>query len=519
MRFRAMLFPVMLALVGTLTFPAWATAATVDPAFDAQIRGAQSYAKSSVSATERRTPKNRYTYYTTGNAWNLRAANGWISGFLPGELWLNYQLTGDSWWRKRAVARETAIGAQKISSNSTDLGFQFFSSYARGYRLTGDTSLRKVALKAGKYQAARYTPRIGLVRSRNTPADYHVIMDDMMNLQVLWWGARNGGSKSWSTIAHQHAVKVARDFVRPDGSAYHLVIYDNTTGEVKQKTSSQGFSADSTWARGQAWAVHGFATSYRETGDPFLLETARKVADRFLLDLPADHVPYWDFKAPNIPLEPRDSSAAAIAASGLLDLARTDPDPANRLRYAAGAREILSSLSSPAYLSAGSGNPAVLLHGTMNFWGNSTDIGQSIGDYFYLEAMLRLRQLPPEGSALAVRSVKASKGRAARATDGSLSTAWTSTGKQWLRLDLGTPAVVNAVAVGVYRGDSRAAPLRILVSVDGKHWKAVSRTISSGETRGLETYTFSARMARYVRIECAGTTAGKSNALTEVRIY
>jgi len=519
LRFRVFVRLFACAVALTFAVPFHAVAAVSDAGFQAQVRATQSYAKSSVSRTERRTPKGRYTYYSSGGAWNLRAANGWISGFLPGELWLNYQLTGDSWWRDRARARESAIGAQRISSASTDLGFQFFSSYGRGYRLTGDKKLKATALKAAKYQAARYSPAVGLIRSRNTASDYHVIMDDMMNLQVLWWGARNGGSKAWRAIAHQHALNTARDFIRPDGSTYHLVIYDTASGAVKQKTTSQGYSADSMWSRGQAWAVHGFATAYRETGDPVLLDAARRVSDRFLADLPPDRVPYWDFRAPNIPDEPRDSAAAAIAASGLMDLSTTDPSAANRARYAAAAKEIVASLATPAYLSAGTSNPAVLQHGTMNYWGNSIDVGQSFGDYFYLEALLRLRRLPVDGTPLPVRSTKASKGRAGRAVDGSVGTAWTSSGKQWLRVDLGESTTVSAVSVAVWRGDSRSAPLRILTSMDGKRYKLVSRTMSSGETAAAETYTFSPRAARYVRIECAGTTAGKGNALTEVRVY
>lgn len=519
MRLRSVAASLAVCMSLACVAPATAVASLPEAGFYSQVRSAQSYAKARVLSTEKRTPKARYTYYSRNGAWETRAANGWISGFLPGELWLDYQLTGDSWWRTRATARQASLGSLHLSSAETDLGFRYFSSYARGYRLTGDKRLRTVALRAAKYQAARYGPSVGLVRSRNTASDYHVIMDDMMNLQILWWGARNGGSKYWRSVAHQHALNTARDFIRPDGSTYHLVIYDPATGAVKQKTTSQGYSADSMWSRGQAWAIHGFATAYRETGDPVLLDAARRVSDRFLADVPPDMVPYWDFRAPNIPDEPRDSAAAAIAASGLIDLATTDPSAENRLRYGDAAKAILASLGSPAYLSVGSGDPAVLRHGTMSYWGGTADVGQSFGDYFFLEAMLRSRRLPVTGQPIPVRAARATKGRSGRAVDGSTATAWTSTGKQSLRLDLGAVQPVGAVSIAVARGDSRSAPLRISLSSDGKRYKLVSKTMSSGETAAPETYTFSTRAARYVRVEVSGTTAGKANALSEVRVY
>ncbi len=165
-----------------------------------------------------------------------------------------------------------------------------------------------------------------MVRSRRTPDGFFVNVDSLMDLHLLWWGAANGGSRAWREIARSHALTVARDLVRTDGSTCHVVLYDELSGEVLERRRGQGYSADSMWARGQAWAIDGFADAYRETRDPRCSRPSRRVADRYLLDLPEDWVPFWDFDAPGVPAEPRDSSAAAVAASGLIDLALLEPN-------------------------------------------------------------------------------------------------------------------------------------------------------------------------------------------------
>jgi unsaturated chondroitin disaccharide hydrolase len=167
-------------------------------------------------------------------------------------------------------------------------------------------------------------------------------------------------------MAVSHALRTMQDHVRPNGSTYHVVNYDPVTGAVRSKQTAQGAGTETTWGRGQAWAVYGFTMTYRETGDARFLDTARRLADYYLANVPADKVPYWDFQAPNIPNEPRDSSAAAIAASGLLELSQLDPDPTRSATYLNAATATLSSLSSGSYLARGTTNAAVLLHGTYN---------------------------------------------------------------------------------------------------------------------------------------------------------
>jgi unsaturated chondroitin disaccharide hydrolase len=229
-------------------------------------------------------------------------------------------------------------------------------------------------------------------------------------------------------------------------------------------------------------------------------------------------VPYWDFDAPDIPLAPRDSSAAAIAASGLIDLAVVDPDARRSRRYEAAASDTLASLMSPAYSSFGA-NPAVLLHGTYLWRIGATDCGMVLGDAFFLEALLRLRRLKPGATPLRIHRARAKRGDARAAVDGDLGTRWVSRGKKALDLRLSRRGEVGAVRVALTRGDNRAALLRIAVSVDGTHWRVATQTMTSGETAGYETLTFAPRDACWVRIACNGTTRGPVNRIAEARVY
>jgi len=229
-------------------------------------------------------------------------------------------------------------------------------------------------------------------------------------------------------------------------------------------------------------------------------------------------VPCWDFRDPAIPASPRDSSAAAIAASGMIDLALAEPDAANGARYAAAARATLAALMSRAYASHGA-NPAVLLHGTYSWHSGVTDRGLVYGDAFFLEALMRLRRLPPQGAQLTVKRARASAGDAAQAIDGLLNTAWTASGTQWLELDLGVAREAGALRIAVRHGDARAARLRVMTSTDRRHWRAGVTTMTSGETAGYETLGFAPRTARYVRVWCDGTAVGRGDAIAEAEVY
>jgi unsaturated chondroitin disaccharide hydrolase len=325
--------------------------------------------------------------------WVTSDASGWTSGFLAGALWLMVERTGEPVWRQRAEAWQAGLESQKDNTSTHDLGFMLYNSFGQGYRLTGDDAYRQILLTAAGSLASRYSPTVGAVRSwggRNNPV-FTVIVDNMMNLELLFWAADHGGDPAWRDMAVTHALTTARDHVRPDGSTYHVVDYSARTGAVTSRGTHQGFSATSTWSRGQAWAVYGFTMAYRETGDARFLDTARRTAAYFLAHLPEDHVPYWDFDLPSLVGEPRDSSAAAIAASGLLELARLEPDRRASGRYRDAATAMLTSLSSPAYLASGTTRGAILLHGTQNKPAGNFDTGLIFGDYYFLEALLRAR--------------------------------------------------------------------------------------------------------------------------------
>jgi unsaturated chondroitin disaccharide hydrolase len=313
-----------------------------------------------------------------------------------------------------------------------------------------------------------------------------------------------------------------QEHVRPDGSTYHLVAYDPATGAAKRKATVQGYRDDSTWARGQAWALYGFTVAYRETGDERFLATARRTADYFVAHLPEDKVPYWDFQAPNIPAEPRDSSAAAIAASGLLELSRRETDGSRARGYLDVATAILRSLSSESYLAARTQSMAVLLHGTLHKPRGLFDTGLVFGDYYYLEALLRYRLVPPTTPALPVAAATASDdaSNAANTLDGDLGTRWRASRPEgWICYDLGEVRTVSKVSIALARGDERATRLRFDTSTDGLAWSARARAISAATTLRPETFDLPDARARYVRVVGLGTSAGPDTGITEVSIH
>jgi unsaturated chondroitin disaccharide hydrolase len=516
----------LLGLVVSVVALAAASAgpAMAEDPFDLAARHNQAFARDRLAASTARLSTSAWPQLTGGDQrWVTTGASAWTSGFLPGALWLAYQDSPTSAWRSRAERWQAGLAGQASNTSTHDVGFMVFDSFGNGYRLTGTDSYRQTVLRAAASLASRYSPTVGCIRSWNSGAsDFQVIVDNMMNLELLFWASKHGGQRAWYDMAVSHALKTAANHVRPDGSTYHLVVYNPTTGAVKSRRTVQGYADSSTWARGQAWAINGFTMTYRETGDARFLDTARRVADWFVAHLPADRIPYWDFDAPGIPLEPRDTSAAAIAASGLLELSTLEPDATRAQGYATTARAILAALSTPPYLSEGSGSEAVLLHGTANKPGGSFDTGLIYGDYFFLEAMLRLRRLAPAGDGLAVAGVTASSddGNApANAVDGDLATRWSAQGDgQWLRLDLGLPRVVTKVTVGLYRGDERAARFDLQASLDGTTWTTLAGELASGTTLRPETYDVPDTVARYVRYLGHGATGTTWNSVTEIAL-
>jgi unsaturated chondroitin disaccharide hydrolase len=320
---------------------------------------------------------------------------GWTQGFFPGELWLLYELTGADSWKTLAGDWTRALEGQKGNTQTHDLGFKFIPSYGHAYRLTGDPYYRDVLLEAARSLATRYDAKVGVLNTCDWNPDWHLptVIDTMVNLELLFWAAENGGRPEWKDMALHHALRTREDLVRPDGSTFHVVDYDPASGAILSKETYQGHADGSTWARGQAWALYGFTLAYRYTQDPRMLEAARKVSDAYLNRLSGDFVPNWDFDAPE---QHKDSSAAAAAASALLELQRSVADPVQRARYQSAAVHMLESLVSPAYLAAGTRNAGLLLHGVGHLPAeHEVDVGLVYGDYYFLEALLRYRQQQP----------------------------------------------------------------------------------------------------------------------------
>ncbi|SEL11412.1 unsaturated chondroitin disaccharide hydrolase [Stigmatella aurantiaca] len=370
-------------------------------AFDeAAADRALQFAQEQLVRTAAQVPANQYPKSSLPNGtWRLIPATdllGWTQGFFPGELWYMYQQTGVATWRVRADTWTRNLEVQKSNMQTHDLGFKFIPSYALAYQLTGDDYYRQVLLTAAGSLASRYNPRVGIINCCDWNPDWQLplVIDTMMNLELLLWGAQNGGQVGWRDMAVNHALRTLSDLVRADGSTFHVADYDRNTGALRFQGTYQGYSNTSTWTRGQAWAVYGYTLLYRYTRDPRMLEAAQKVTGYYLSRLPADGIPPWDFDAPASQML-KDSSAAAAVASALLELTNYVPDASTQLQYWNAAMQMLDTLSSPAYLAAGTNSPGILLHGVGHYpAGQEVDVSLVYGDYYFIEALRRFKQQP-----------------------------------------------------------------------------------------------------------------------------
>ncbi|MHA7944800.1 glycoside hydrolase family 88 protein [Formosa sp. 3Alg 14/1] len=335
---------------------------------------------------------------TKGNKeWNLVDVKDWCSGFWPGVLWYAYEYSNDP---------EIKAGAEKFTAplktiaytpaENHDIGFMVYCSYGNGYRLTGNEEYKTVLLSAADTLATLYNPKVGTILSwpgMKHKFQYNTIIDNMMNLELLFWAAKNGGDKSLYDIANSHAEKSMKYLVRPDYSIYHVACFDEKTGEFIEGRTHQGYADDSMWARGQGWGIYGFAMSYRETGNKEFLTTSQKLADHFIERLPEDGMPYWDFDDPKIPNAPKDASAAGVVACGMLELSEHLEDPALKEKYFNAGKELITLLGSDAYMS-GDTNESLLLHSTGHLPHNSEiDVPIIYSDYYFMEALLRLKKI------------------------------------------------------------------------------------------------------------------------------
>jgi unsaturated chondroitin disaccharide hydrolase len=331
--------------------------------------------------------------------WRFIEKEEWTSGFWPGILWYLYEYTGNPKWKIQADKfTEYLTPLSQRTAIDHDLGFQMFCSFGNGYKLTQNQEYKKVILRTADTLARLYNPKVGTMLSwpfrvakMNWP--HNTIIDNMMNLEMLFWASKNRGKHSLYDMAVKHAEITMKNHFRADYSAYHVVVYDTITGKKIKGVTFQGYSDQSMWARGQAWAIYGFTMTYRETHDQRFLEFAQKVADIYLKRLPGDKVPYWDFDDPAIPNTTRDASAAAVTASALIELSTFVRDKAKAANYLHQSRLMLETLSGESFQSR-SINHSFLLHSTGNKPFKS-DIDCSIiyADYYYLEALIRLKRL------------------------------------------------------------------------------------------------------------------------------
>jgi unsaturated chondroitin disaccharide hydrolase len=321
----------------------------------------------------------------------------WCSGFFPGSLWYLYEYSGDSNILEEAQKRTAALEKEKFNKGTHDLGFMLYNSYGNGYRLMGDPQYRDILITGAQSLASRYNDTVGCIRSWDHGSwKFPVIIDNMMNLEYLFWATKVTGDSTYYNMAVSHTEKTIQNHFRDDWSSYHLVDFDPLTGEVIGRQTVQGAFDESAWARGQAWGLYGFTVAYRETGNENYLEVAKGITD-FILnhpDLPEDMIPYWDFNAPEIPDAKRDASSAAIISSALLELQKyVDGDLADI--YLDAAEKIIRTLSSPSYRSApGENNNFILMHGVGSLPGNSeVDVPLTYADYYYIESLIKFREI------------------------------------------------------------------------------------------------------------------------------
>lgn len=323
----------------------------------------------------------------------------WCSGFFSGQLWYLYENNPTAELKQYAEMYTNRVENAKKITYSHDVGFMLNCSYGHAYRITGNEAYKEVLIEGANSLSTRFDDRVGAIRSWDFNKkiwQYPVIIDNMMNLEFLGDVSRLSGDTRYKELAVAHANKTMEHHFRPDYSSYHVVTYDTITGLPHKKQTHQGYADETAWARGQAWALYGFTVMYRQTGNPEYLSLANNIG-RFLINhpsMPEDKIPYWDFDAPDIPNEPRDASAAAIMASAFIELSAINKDDFGKECFKIAELQI-RSLTSPEYLAcAGENKNFILKHSTGHFPnGSEVDKPLSYADYYYVEALLRMKKL------------------------------------------------------------------------------------------------------------------------------
>jgi unsaturated chondroitin disaccharide hydrolase len=343
----------------------------------------------------------------------------WTPGFFPGSLWYTYEYTRDTAMWSAAVQWTEKLEPLRDFTEHHDLGFMMYCSYGNAFRLTANDRYKKNLVQAARSLSTRFDPRVGCIKSWNNFRSWHgnkvyhypVIIDNMMNLELLFFATKVTGDSSFYRTAITHANNTLTNQFRKDYSSYHVVCYDTITGKVEGRETAQGYADNSTWARGQAWAIYGYTMTYRETKDPAYLKAAKGMADWYLKNknLPADKVPYWDFNikqkgyvpgirsfANKTNIDLRDASAAAITASALLELSTYTADGKT---YRDAAIKMLHSLAGPTYRAEPGENGNFLIKHCVGSIPHQTEIDVPLvyADYYFIEALHRYDQLLRNG--------------------------------------------------------------------------------------------------------------------------
>lgn len=351
---------------------------------------AVNYSIKKLLASFEEVPLNKYPLTTKGSGkWNLTEASYWTSGFYPGCLWLANELKPDPIFKKNAILFTEGLEEQQFNTNSHDVGFMINNSYGLGYKQTNNEDYKEIILQTANSLATRFNDKVGCLQSWD--GEFQVILDNMMNLEILFWASKNGGSQDLYDIAVSHANKTIETHLREDGGSYHVVHFNPETGEIIKKRSHQGYAEESTWARGHAWAIYGYTMCFRETQDSTYLETAIKLSNYFIDHLPSDYIPYWDFNLPdNFDKKFRDASAATIVLSAFLELRNYVDDSS---KYDLVIEKIFNELLTN-YISVNSNSSGIINHCAYNVNNDNPDdrdASTSWGDYYFLESLVRYK--------------------------------------------------------------------------------------------------------------------------------
>ena len=333
------------------------------------------------------------SYPDDDGGYRMATIRDWTCGFPAGSFWFMYEFTGDEYWKEVALDNTLKLDGVQYRTNTHDLGFMVFCSYGNAYRITGNEAYKEVIIQASESLISRFNPIVGCIKSwDHGDWEYPVIIDNMMNLEMLFWTSKVTGDPKYRDIAITHADVTIENHFRDDMSSYHVVSYDTITGEPIVKQTHQGLNDESAWGRGQAWGLYGYTMTYRETNEQRYLETAEGIADFILANLPEDMVSYWDFNDPAIPNAHRDASAAAITASALFELSTLSSKGET---YLNAAQKILDSLTSEKFRATDGANGGFILKHSVGHKPKSSevDVGINYADYYYLEALKRQQNL------------------------------------------------------------------------------------------------------------------------------